>query len=348
MYRSFSRTTPVSGSLRARRPRRRVLVAGVFALSAVALTGCGLQPVTSYVPPVGPGSITPLEGTEGVDLTITSKNFTEQLLLGKIAVIAGTAAGFDVTDLSNVPGSQPARELLLAGQADVLWEYTGTAWLTYLGQAEPITDQQEMWQSVYDADITNGITWGEPAPMNNTYAMAVRTEAVAELGGITSMSELAALPVEARTFCVESEFNSRSDGLNPMLAHYGLERGVADSVPDENVGIYDTGAIYSATDDGACNFGEVFTTDGRIDALDLTVLTDDLAFFPAYNVAPVFFTETIDAFPGLEGIFAQISPKLTDDVLRALNRQVDVDGKEPADVAYAWMLSEGFITDPGQ
>ena len=347
MYRSFSRTTPVVRSAPAR-SRRRGLVAGVLALSAVALTGCGLQPVTSYVPPVGPGSITPLEGAEGADLTITSKNFTEQLLLGKIAVIAGTAAGFNVTDLSNVPGSQPARELLLAGQADVLWEYTGTAWLTYLGQAEPITDQREMWQSVYDADIKNGITWGEPAPMNNTYAMAVRTEAVAELGGITSMSELAALPVEDRTFCVESEFNSRSDGLNPMLAHYGMERGAADSVPDANVGIYDTGAIYSATDDGACNFGEVFTTDGRIDALDLTVLTDDLAFFPAYNVAPVFFTETIDTFPGLEEIFAQISPKLTDEVLRALNRKVDVDGEEPADVAYAWMLDEGFITDPAE
>nr|WP_233551231.1 glycine betaine ABC transporter substrate-binding protein [Cryobacterium melibiosiphilum] len=325
-----------------------MLTAGVLALSAIALTGCGLQPVTSYVPPVGPGSIVPVNGAGGVDLTVTSKNFTEQLLLGKIAVIAGTAAGFDVTDLSNVPGSQPARELLLSGQADVLWEYTGTAWLTYLGQAEAISDQDEMWQAVYDVDIENGVTWGEPAPMNNTYAMAVRTEAVAELGGISTMSELAALPVEARTFCVESEFNSRPDGLNPMLAHYGMERGAADSVPDSNVGIYDTGAIYSATDAGACNFGEVFTTDGRIDALDLTVLTDDLSFFPAYNVAPVFFSETIATYPELEEIFAQISPKLTDEVLRVMNREVDVDGEEPADVAYAWMLDEGFITDPSE
>ena len=131
-----------------------------------------------------------------------------------------------------------------------------------------------------------------------------------------------------------------------MLAHYDLERGAADGVPDDNIGIYDTGAIYSATDAGACNFGEVFTTDGRLDALDLTVLVDDLTFFPAYNVAPVFFTESIDATPGLEGIFAEISPRLTDEVLRGMNRQVDVDGKEPADVAYAWMLDEGFITDP--
>ena len=339
MYRSSSRTrrTPLG---------RWVLATGVLALSAVALTGCGLQPSTSYVPAIGPGSITPLDGAEGVELTVTSKSFTEQLLLGKIAVLAGIAAGFDVTDLSNLPGSQPTRELLLSGQADVLWEYTGTAWLTYLGQSEAIADQDEMWQAVHDIDIDNGVTWGEPAPMNNTFAMAVRSEAIAELGGITTMSELAALPVEDRTFCVEAEFNSRPDGMNPMLARYGLERGAADGVPDSNIGIYDTGAIYSATDDGACNFGEVFTTDGRLDALDLTVLIDDLAFFPAYNVAPVFFTETIEANPGLEEIFAEISPRLTDEVLRGLNRQVDVDGDEPADVAFAWMIDEGFITDP--
>ena len=339
MYRSSSltRRTPLG---------RWGLAAGVLALSAVALTGCGLQPSTSYVPALGPGSITPLDGAEGVELTVTSKSFTEQLLLGKIAVLAGTAAGFDVTDLSNLPGSQPTRELILSGQADVLWEYTGTAWLTYLGQEESISDQDEMWQAVHDLDIDNGLTWGTPAPMNNTFAMAVRSEAVVELGGITTMSELAALPVEDRTFCVEAEFNSRPDGMNPMLARYGLERGAADGVPDSNIGIYDTGAIYSATDDGACNFGEVFTTDGRLDALDLIVLVDDLAFFPAYNVAPVFFTETIEAHPGLEEIFAEISPKLTDEVLRGLNRQVDVDGDEPADVAYAWMIEEGFITDP--
>ncbi|HSP52970.1 MAG TPA: glycine betaine ABC transporter substrate-binding protein, partial [Cryobacterium sp.] len=291
MYRSSSRTrrTPLG---------RWGLAVSVLTLSAVALTGCGLKPATAYVPAVGPGSITPIDGAEGVELTVTSKSFTEQLLLGKIAVIAGIAAGFDVTDLSNLPGSQPTRELLLSGQADVLWEYTGTAWLTYLGQEEAIADQGEMWQAVYDLDIDNGVTWGTPAPMNNTFAMAVRSEAVAELGGITKMSELAALPVEDRTFCVEAEFNSRPDGMNPMLARYGLERGAATGVPDSNIGIYDTGAIYSATDDGACNFGEVFTTDGRLDALDLTVLIDDLLFFPAYNVAPVFFTETLEAHPG--------------------------------------------------
>ena len=325
--------------------RRRLVAPATLLVAGLALTGCGLSPATSYVPAVGPGTIRPIPGLGNASLTVTSKNFTEQLILGKIAVLAAQAAGFEVTDLSNLPGSQPARELLALGQADFMWEYTGTAWLTYLARSEGIPDQAAQWKAVHDADLANGLTWGSPAPMNNTYALAIRSEAAAALGGISTMSQIAALPVAERTFCVEAEFNSRSDGFNPMLETYGLERGAA-GVPDANVGIYDGGAVYSATDKGDCNFGEVFTTDGRIDSLGLTVLTDDRAFFPAYNVAPVYFTDTLTKHPELADVFDQITPALTDKVLRSLNRKVDVDGEEPADVAFAWMKARGFITDP--
>jgi osmoprotectant transport system substrate-binding protein len=322
---------------------RRSAAAAVVLSAGLLATGCGLQPATSYVPLAGPGSIT--EVVDGAPLTVTSKNFTEQLILGKIGVLAAQAAGFEVTDLTNVPGSQPVRELLLSGQADVTWEYTGTAWLTYLGKSEGIPDQQEQWQAVHEADLANGLTWGEPAPLNNTYAMAVRSEAVEELGGISTISEIAELPPEERSFCVEAEFNSRPDGLTPMLAHYGMARGTPDGVPEDNIDIYDTGAIYSATDSGACNFGEVFSTDGRIDALDLTVLEDDRGFFPAYNAAPVYYTETLEEHPELAEVFAQVAPTLTDEALRTMNLRVDVEGEEPADVAFDFMVEQGFIAE---
>ncbi|MFC4904798.1 glycine/betaine ABC transporter substrate-binding protein [Kocuria sp. CNJ-770] len=310
--------------------------------AALLLAGCGLEPSTAYVPAAEPGSIQPVEGAEGTEVKVTSKNFTEQLILGKIAVLAVEAAGFETEDLTNVPGSQPVRELMLSGDADLTLEYTGTAWLTYLGHEQGIPDQQEQWQAVHDEDLGNGLTWGAPAALNNTYAMAVRTE-YAEANGLETVSDIAELPVAERTFCVEAEFNSRSDGLTPLLAHYGLDRG--SEVPEDNIGIYDTGAIYSATDSGECNFGEVFSTDGRIPALDLTVLEDDRQFFPAYNAAPVFNTELLQEFPALEEVLEPISQALTDDVMQELNRQVDVEGRDPADVAYEWMLSEGFIVE---
>ena len=330
--------------------RRRVAAAtAVAGAAALVLTGCGLQPATSFVPDAGSGSIERIDDLpDDASITVTAKNFTEQLILGKIAVLAATAAGFDVTDETNVPGSVAVRQLMTSHDADMTYEYTGTAWLTYLGHKEGIPDKTEQWEAVRDEDAGNGLTWLEPAPMNNTYAFAVRDEAVSELGDVRSLSDIAKLPVDQRTFCVESEFNSRADGFKPMLQKYGFELGSSgeNGVPNGNVSILDTGTVYTATDRGKCNFGEVFTTDGRIKSLGLTVLEDDKGFFPAYNVSPVLGSETLEEYPQLEDVYDQISPELTDSALQELNRQVDVEGREPADVAFDWMVDKGFITEP--
>lgn len=331
------------------RTRNRLAAAALAGVSAVVLAGCGLQPATSFVPAAGPGTIERIDDLPAdAHITVTSKNFTEQLVLGKIAVLAAKAAGFDVTDETNVPGSVAVRQLMTSHDADMTYEYTGTAWLTYMGHTEGIPDKTEQWQAVKQEDARNGLTWLDPAPMNNTYAFAVRDEAVAKLGNVKTLSDIARLPVSERTFCVESEFNSRADGFKPMLEKYGLQLGGSgkDGVPNGNVSILDTGTVYTATDRGKCNFGEVFTTDGRIKSLGLTVLEDDRGFFPAYNVAPVLDSATLREYPQLARVYDQISPKLTDEVLQELNRQVDVEGREPADVAFDWMVHEGFISKP--
>ena len=326
---------------------RRCAPALLAVLAAVSLAGCGLQPATSYVPEMGTGSIRPLNLPEHVRLTITGKSFTEQLILGKIAVLAAKAAGFEVRDMTGLPGSAPVRNLMLSGQAQLHWDYTGAAWLTYLGQEKGISDQTKQWQAVRDAELKNGITWLEPSPLNNTYAIAIRPESAEKYGSnLTKLSQIADLPVEERTFCVESEFNSRADGLNPMLEHYGIQRGTAEGVPNSGVAILDTGAVYTATAQGLCNFGEVFGTDGRIKSLDLMVLEDDRQFFPAYNVAVAIKSETLEQYPQLKDIFAQVSAALTTETMQTLNRKVDVDGQEPADVAAEWMIDRGFITKP--
>lgn len=324
------------------RIRTGTALAGALAVVALLISGCGLQPAGSYVPPIAAGSIERIEGLpEGAAVTVTSKNFTEQLILGKISVLAAKAAGFEVTDLSNVPGSLPARELLRSGQADVMWEYTGTAWLTYLGNEQGIPDQQAQWQAVADADAANGLTWLAPAELNNTYALAMSRERAEQLG-VSSISDLASLPVPELTLCVDAEFNSRQDGLNPLLELYGLNRGSV--IPEQNIGIYDTGAIYGAVDQGQCAVGEVFATDGRIEALDLLVLEDDRGYFPAYNAAPVIYTRTLEEYPALEGVLEQVAARLNDETMRSLNLKVDVEGQEPEQVAYDWMVAEGLVS----
>jgi osmoprotectant transport system substrate-binding protein len=319
-------------------------VAVVLPMVGALLAGCGLQSASTFTPHAEPGIIQPIAGVDGEEITVGSKNFTEQLILGKIAVLAMQVAGFTVADRTNIPGAAPARAGQLSGEIDLQWEYTGTGWLNYLGMPEGIPDQQAQYEAVREADAANGLTWLPPAEANNTYAFAVRSEAVADLGGAATLSDVAALPVEDRTFCVESEFATRSDGFEPMLEAYGMPLGSPQGVPRDNVRILDTGAVYAATDRGDCNFGEVFTTDGRIESLDLTVLEDDRDYFPAYNIAPVVLTAVLEEHPEIADVFAEITPLLTDEVMIGLNRRVDVQGEEPADVAYAWMKSNGLVS----
>lgn len=323
-------------------PSRRSLILGGAGLLGLGVGGCGLGTSGGFVPSgtlAGPIADVDLSGAK---IAVGSKNFTEQLLLGKMAVIVLRAAGADAPDLTNIPGSSSARQAMIEDQVQMQWEYTGTAWIAYLGETKPIPDEKRQYEAVRDRDKKeNQLIWLTPAPMNNTYGFAGPSETIKKLG-ITKLSELAKVPKEDLTFCVESEFNNRNDGFVPMLKTYGLTKGT--DFPDGNVKVLDTGAIYSATDKGTCTFGEVFTTDGRIKALDLTVLEDDKAFFPKYNVAPVVTENVMEAYPAVADLLGPVTAKLTDEVLIELNAQVDVDGRDPADVAIAWLTDEGFIT----
>ncbi|QIX28744.1 glycine betaine ABC transporter substrate-binding protein [Nocardioides sp. JQ2195] len=288
------------------------------------------------------GPVADVKSMDGLKISIGSKNFSENIILGKMAVSLLASAGADVTDLTNIPGSAAARQAQLEGQIEAMWEYTGTGWITYLGHTDPIPDEQKQYVAVRDEDLEkNDLVWLPPAPMNNTYGFAITPE-VKKRFGITKLSEIQKLPVKERTFCVESEFTNRPDGLPGMLKTYDIPLG-RNGVPQSNLKTYQTGAVYSATAKGECNFGEVFTTDGRIVALDLTVLEDDRSYFPKYNVSLVVNEDILEDYPQIEELFAPVTEKLTDEVLLKLNAQVDVEGKEPVDVAFDWLKKEGFV-----
>jgi osmoprotectant transport system substrate-binding protein len=329
------------------RTLRTKLVAAVGAALACVLlgAGCSLPTAGGFVPTgklAGPlADVKPLDGAQ---VTVGSKNFSENVLLGKMAIILLQSAGATVTDLTNIPGSAAARQAMLDGQIQAMWEYTGTGWITYLGHEKPIPDEEEQYTAVRDEDLRkNKLVWLDPAPMNNTYGFAV-TEKTAAKYKITKLSELSKVPVQERTFCVESELINRPDGLKGMLETYGVPLGNGQGVPQSNLKTFQTGAIYDATAKGSCNFGEVFTTDGRILALDLEVLEDDRNFFPKYNVSLVVDDATARKYPQLEDLIGPLSEKLTNQVLLKLNAEIDVSGREPAEVAYEWLKDEGFVT----
>ena len=277
----------------------------------------------------------------GDSYTVGSKEFTEQLILGQMTIQLLEAAGADVTDQTGLEGSVAARRALETGEIDMYWEYTGTAWLTYLGNDDPITDPQRQYDEVVAADTGNEIEWLEPAPFDNTYAIAVREDAGDPVDGVETLSDLAALvesdPDQA-TFCVGQEFASREDGLPGMADAYGME------IPSENVSNVGDAVVYNQVGSGdQCNFGSVFATDGKIAPNNLRVLEDDERFFAVYNPALNVRAEVLDATPELADLIDPLAASLETETMQELNTAVDEAGELPADVARDYLVDNGFV-----
>ncbi|WP_406450605.1 glycine betaine ABC transporter substrate-binding protein [Streptomyces sp. NBC_00876] len=328
--------------MRARGRRRvRTALAGAAAL-ALVLAGCGLKSGSPMVDDVVPGSVGQGQPLDGASLTVTSKNFSENIILGQMIGLIFKAAGAEVLDRTNLPGSISAREAIVQGDADAMYEYTGTGWITYLGHAKPVTDPLKQWEAVRAEDRKNGVTWLPQSTLNNTYALAISKKNNAKYH-LRTLSDVAALSKKnpsAVTICVENEFASRDDGLPGMEKAYGM------SIPQANIKKMDAGIVYTqVSKSDSCLLGEVFTTDGRIKAMDLDVLADNKHFFPNYNAAPVIHTATFDKYPVIAALLNPLSARLTTEVAQVLNARVDVDGEDPHEVAKAWLIAEGFIKE---
>lgn len=338
-------TQAVPAGRRRSRPRHRLAaaLAGATALLVLpALSGCGLVSGSPLTDNVKPGSIGQGEPLDGAQLTVTSKEFTEQIILGSMLGLVFKASGAEVIDRTNIQGSIGAREAVKSGDADAMYEYTGTGWITYLGEEKPIPDSQKQWEAVRDADQKNGVIWLPPSKLNNTYAFALNEKNQKRLGvkNLSEMAELARKQPKEVTLCVEGEFAAREDGLQGLFRTYDMQ------VPASQISKMSSGVVYTQTQNArACNFGEVFTTDGRIKAMNLQVLEDDKNFFPQYDAAPVIHEKTLKEHPEIAKVVEPLTKALNNDVAQELNARVDVDGEDPRDVARAWLVKEGFITE---
>ncbi|MFG3285730.1 glycine betaine ABC transporter substrate-binding protein [Streptomyces sp. NPDC048111] len=323
-----------------RRPRTVLAAAGGALALLAALSGCGLKSGSPMVDDVVPGSVGKGLPLKGASLTVTSKNFSENIILGQMIGLVFKAAGAEVLDRTNLPGSISAREAIVQGDADAMYEYTGTAWITYLGHSKPIVNPQAQWQAVRDADLKNGVTWLPKSTLDNTYSLGISraNNAKYHLRTLSDVAALAKKDPSAVTICVENEFASREDGLPGMEKAYGM------SVPSSRIQKMDAGIIYTqVSKSNSCLLGEVFTTDGRIKAMDLDTVEDDKHFFPNYNAAPELHSRTYAKYPAIAGMLDPVSAKLTTQVARDLNAKVDVEGRDPHDVALDWLVAEGFI-----
>ena len=316
---------------------RTSLIAGA-AVIALILAGCGLGGSSDGGgKSITAGSVDPA-ALKGASLVVGSKDFDEQLLLGQLTIQMLRAAGATVSDKTNIQGSTATRNALKSSKIDVYWDYNGTAWITYLGHDTPIQDPQQQFDAVKAEDLSkNGLVWGDQAPFNNTYAFATTNE-FAEKNNLQTMSDMAKYVNSHAdaTICVESEFAGRPDGYSGVVKTYGMN-------VEGKTKRLGTGVIYTQTDKGACDFGEVFTTDGRIATLGLKVLEDDKKFFPLYNGAVVLREDTAKKYPAILKVLKPLSDILTTETMAKLNAKVSSDGLPPEQVAETFLKDKGFI-----
>src|SRR5690625_1472598 len=230
---------------------------------------------------VAAGSLADVGDLDGVELTVGSKEFTEQQVLCEVTAQALESTGATVSRECGMSGSATVRAALESGAVDMYWEYTGTGWLTHLGETDPINDPQELWQTLDEADQEeHGVAWLPPSPANNTYAIAVATELGQELE-IATISDYASLANEEASeasFCGAAEFFGRNDGWPGVMEVYGFD------LPKEHTAELAAGGVYKANEaQNPWHLGEVFAAEGRIAARDRAEVEDERQLCSPYK-----------------------------------------------------------------
>ncbi|GAC1403171.1 MAG: glycine betaine ABC transporter substrate-binding protein [Candidatus Velthaea sp.] len=273
--------------------------------------------------------------TGGAQIAVGSKNFTEEVLIGEIYSQVLEQNGFRVNRKLNLGGTEIAMAALQRGEIDLYPEYTGTALLVQL-KAPPLHDPKAIYARVKAAYETQyQLTWLDPAPMNDTQALAT-TRAISAKYKLRTLSDVAAAAPQLRLGAVP-EFIKRPDGLPGLQQTYG-------GFKFKDTKLIDIGLKYKALLSGNVDVVVAFGTDGAIDADDLLIFADDKHFWPAYQVAPVVRQSTLKMYPALATHLNKIAPLLDDKTMRGLNNQVDgILKREVADVARDFIKTHGLV-----
>ncbi|HEY2170694.1 MAG TPA: glycine betaine ABC transporter substrate-binding protein [Candidatus Angelobacter sp.] len=257
-------------------------------------------------------------------LTVGSKNFTEQLVLGEL--LAQYLARF-----TNVPidrrfylaGTYICHQALLAGRIDMYVEYTGTALVAILKE-KPVSDHAAVFNTVKDLYSRRfGLEVLPSLGFDNTFAMVMRGNDARRLR-LKTLSDAAAISSQLR-LGVGYEFMERPDGYNGLAAKYGFKFAEAPRVMD-------LGLLYRALQNNQVDMVAGSNTDGLIAALDLVVLEDDKRYFPPYDAVPIVRRTTLERHPEVGAALRKLSGRISPQDMRRMNYAVDGEKKDAAAV----------------
>jgi osmoprotectant transport system substrate-binding protein len=320
-------------------PRMRALLALIAAfVLAFTVAACGDDDDDDDGGETTAGVIEENPDNNGIAITVGSKNFTEQIVLGEIYAQALEAAGYDVSKDLSLGDETVALRALESGDVDAYPEYTSTALTSFFDFApEDVPgDAQQAFEESQDDFEGLGLVAYPPTPFSSANAVGLLTETAEELGA-TTISDLEGQSQDL-TLYGSPECRQRIDCLVGLEENYGLEFKSFTPV--------DIGLRYEVLDKGDADLSILFTTDAQLftDPDTYTVLEDDQGVLPAGNVLFVARQETVDeAGEDFGATIESVQENLTLEVMQELNARVDVDREKEADVARDYLTEFGYI-----
>lgn len=268
-------------------------------------------------------------------LTVGSKNFTEQVILGEIvAQHLEHKLNQKVERKLNLGGTQVAHQAILAGEIDIYPEYTGTALATIL-KVSMFPDQQAMFEKVRDMYKMNyQLEWLNPLGFENTFAMVV-LKSDADRLQLSTLSDVAKTDAQW-ALGVGYEFLSRPDGMAALNSSYQIGYKRAPMTMD-------LGLLYKAIQQKEVNMIAANSTDGLLSVLPLKVLADNKKAFPSYHASLVLRSQTAAEFPGVRATLDQLSGKISQDAMQRMNYEVDGKKIPPSQVATEFLRQAGLL-----
>ncbi|MBU3112307.1 ABC transporter permease/substrate-binding protein [Clostridium lacusfryxellense] len=266
-------------------------------------------------------------------ITIGSKNFNEQLILGDmLASLIEEKTDLKVERKLNLGGTNVVYSAMQSGDVDMYVEYTGTVLVNILKQPG-LTDTDKVYNKIKkDLLARDNIEVLNDMGFNNGYVIGVKKD-FAKKHNLETISDLAKIsPTLNGGFTME--FANRPDGFLGLKKAYGLNFKSVKGV--------DGGLRYTSLEKDETQVVDAFTTDGLLKKFDLKLLKDDKQFFPPYHAVPLIRAETLKKYPELREVLALLDNSLTDDSIRDLNYRVD-KGEQSRDVAEEFLRSKNLI-----
>ena len=307
----------------------------LLAVIAALAVGCGDDDESSSSGG-GTGSTSssdqPGEGKPAV--TIGTKDFTEEFVLGNLYAQALEAKGYQVNLKENIGSTEIIDKALTSGEIDGYPEYTGVS-LSVVAKNDKLTESpEETQQLVKEFYEGRGQVVSEATPFQDTDAIATTKEFASE-NGLTQVEDLKKL--DSFTIGGRPEFKSRFNGLKGMEQVYGIKNAKFKQLA--------LGLQYPSLDKGDVDSANVFSTDAQLASGKYTVLEDPKGVFGFQNVYFVINKDKYDALGGQEfmDVINSVNALLTEEAMTSMNAAVDLDKKKPAEVAQAFLEANQLL-----